>query len=72
MPNFDWQLIAALLAVAAAGWFLIRRGLRLLRTGKKSGPACGTCGSCASAQNAREPSSSAFVPIGSLVQQDEK
>ncbi len=72
MSHVDWQLIAALLAVAAAAGFLIRRGLKLLRAGRKSEAACGTCGSCPAAQNAHVPSPAAFVPLGSLAPPDEE
>ncbi len=72
MPKFDWQLIVALFAVGAAAWFLIRHSLRLLRGGKNSEPACGTCGSCAAAPNAPATPSAAFVPLESLVREDEK
>ena len=72
MPIFDWQLIVALLAVVAAAWFLIRRGLKLLRTGKKSDPSCGSCGSCAAAPNAPATPSDAFVPLEALVREEGK
>ena len=73
MPQFDWQLIAALLAVAAAAWFLIHRGWKLVRAGKKSEPACGSCGSCSAATNAPGPTQSGtFVPLDAFVHNDEK
>jgi hypothetical protein len=72
VPAFDWQLIVALAAVAGAAGFLIRRGLTLLRSGKKSKPACGSCGSCATAPSAPPTASTGFVPLESLVRDDQK
>ena len=68
MPNVDWQLIAALVAVLAAAGFLVRRGVMMLRSGTKSNPACGSCGSCATGSDATGKPSTAFVPLESLVQ----
>lgn len=71
MPNFDWQLIVVLLAVAGATAFIVRRGWKTFRRGaKKSG--CGSCGSCpapsatAAHSNAPSPLNTAFVPLESL------
>jgi hypothetical protein len=72
VPPFDWQLIVALAAVAGAGWFLVRRGLTLLRSGKNSKPACGSCGSCATAPGTPPTASTGFVPLESLVRDDQK
>jgi len=73
MPKFDWQLIAALLIVAAAVLFLIRHGLRLRQSGKKSEPACGSCGSCSAATNRPDAApATAFVPLQTLVRKDER
>jgi hypothetical protein len=66
MPNFDWQLIVALVAVAAAAMFLIRRALRLLQSGGKAGGACGTCGACPTAVKPSTDSSASFIPLESL------
>lgn len=71
MPTFDWQLIVALLALTGAVWFLVRRGLKLFRTGPKGGGACGSCGSCAASPPAAG-SPPAFVPLESLAVQNEK
>jgi hypothetical protein len=51
MPT-EWQSIVALLAVAGAAWFLVRRGLAIVRSGTKPGSACGSCGSCVSGKSA--------------------
>ncbi|MGE5194086.1 MAG: hypothetical protein ACM3U2_16445 [Deltaproteobacteria bacterium] len=73
MPTFDWQLSVALFAVAAAASFLIRRGLTMLRAGKKSAAACGSCGSCAATTNAPTARQSAsFVPLETLTRDKEK
>ena len=70
MPGFDWQLIVALAAVAGAAAFLVRRGVMLLRSGKKSKPACGSCGSCAATSNTAATSPAGFVPLETLVRKD--
>ena len=68
MPTtFDWQLVVAILAIAGAAGFLIRRGLRLVRAGKGAGGACGTCGSCPTESDGAVSRSTAFVPLESLV-----
>ena len=64
MPTFDWQLIVALLAVAAAASFLVRRALSLLQSGDKAGGACGSCGSCSTKTSAGSPTP--FIPLESL------
>jgi hypothetical protein len=66
MPNFDWQLIVALLAVAAAGLFLIRRALRLLQSSRESGRACGSCGACPTGSPSSAAAPSSFVPLETL------
>jgi hypothetical protein len=66
MPNFDWQLIVALLAVAAAAAFLVRRALSLLQSGGKAGGACGTCGACPSGTKSSTHASESFIPLESL------
>ena len=71
MPKFDWQLIVALLAVAGAGSFLIRRGLKLFRAGRKAGGACGSCGSCTAGPSAARGRPTAFVPLERLTPDDE-
>ena len=69
MPTFDWQLILALAAVIGAAAFLVVRGLRLVRGGKK--PACSSCGSCPTAPADQAASHSAgFVPLDSLVHKE--
>ncbi len=74
MPNLDWQLIVALLAVAAAAAFLIRRALRLLRSSRESGRACGSCGGCPTDSPSSAAAPSSFVPLESLTRRsdDEK
>ena len=72
MPKFDWQLILALFAVAAAGWFLVRRCLKAWRAAAKSDRTCGSCGSCATAENRSATASPTFVPLDALVPQDDK
>jgi hypothetical protein len=72
VPAFDWQLIVTLAAVAGAAAFLVCRGLTLLRSGKKSKPACGSCGSCATAPSAAATTSTGFVPLETLVRDDQK
>jgi hypothetical protein len=73
MPKFDWQLIVAMLAVAGAVLLLVRRGLRLLRSGTKSESACGSCGSCSAATNRPDAApATAFVPLQTLVREEEK
>jgi hypothetical protein len=52
----DWQTIATLVVLAAAGAFLVRRLLRIF-----SGGAKGSCGSCSS--NATGPKSKPLVPL---------
>jgi hypothetical protein len=66
MPNFDWQLVVALLAVAAAAAFLIRRALNLLQSGGKAGGACGTCGACPTALKSSTDASGSFIPLETL------
>lgn len=66
MPNFEWQLIIALLAVAAAAAFLIRRALRLFQSENKSGGACNSCGACPTAPHSSAHSSASFIPLESL------
>jgi len=65
MPTFDWQLIVALLAVAAAAAFLIRRTLRLFQAENKSGRACNSCAACPAAPNSSAHSSASFIPLES-------
>jgi hypothetical protein len=69
MPNLDWQLVVALLAIAGAAAFLIHRGLRLLRTGRRASGACGTCGSCPAEPKDNVGRPTAFVPLESLAVQ---
>jgi hypothetical protein len=66
MPNFDWQLIVALLAVAAAAAFLVRRALRLLQSGRQPGHACGSCGVCPTDSPSSAAAPSSFVPLETL------
>ena len=66
MPTLDWQLIVALLAVAAAAGFLIRRAVNLVRSGRKAEGACGTCGACPTSLDSSTGSSASFIPIESL------
>jgi hypothetical protein len=66
MPTFDWQLIVALLAVAAAASFLARRAVSLLQSGGKAGGVCGSCGSCSTALKSSTDSSTSFIPLESL------
>jgi len=69
VPTFDWQWILALAAVIGAAAFLVIRGLRLVRGGKK--PACGSCGSCpATPADQAASQSTGFVPLDSLVHKD--
>jgi len=67
MPHPDWQLIVALLAIAGAAWFLIRRGTKRLRNaGKASDGACGACDSCHGARNSGGDFATGFVLLESL------
>jgi hypothetical protein len=71
MPRSDWQLIGALLAVAGAAWFLIRRMFNALQAGKKMDSTCGSCASCptgASPAGAPQPT---FVRLETLTQDKE-
>jgi hypothetical protein len=43
----DWQLVIALLCVAVAAGFLIRRGVQLVRN-RSRGCGGGACGGCSS------------------------
>jgi hypothetical protein len=52
----DWQTIATLIALAAAGAFLVRRLFWFI-----SGRETGSCGSCSS--NATGPKSKTLVPL---------
>ena len=47
MPAWDWQLVAALVCVAVAAGFLIRRGIRLVKN-RSRGCGSGACGGCPS------------------------
>ena len=73
MANIDWQLIVALLAVAGAAWFLVRRGMALLQRGKKAGRGdCGSCGSCAAGPSAASGAPAQFVPLDSLMLKNDR
>ena len=51
----DWQLVIALVCVAIAAGFLIRRGVRLVRN-RSRGCGGGACGGCPSgASNSEKP-----------------
>ena len=58
----DWQLAIALLCVAFAAGFLVRRGVQLLRN-RSRGCGSGSCGGCPSGA---PRSGKAFVSLGSL------
>ncbi len=72
MPEFEWQQFVALVAVAGAAWFLVRRGWKLLRPDKSTGSACGSCGSCATGKNETGGPVTAFVSLESLAASDRK
>jgi hypothetical protein len=48
MPTFNWQLIIALVCVAAAVFSLVRRAFRLFFSTPSAGQTsgCGSCGGC--------------------------
>lgn len=58
----DWQLVIALVCVAVAAGFLIRRGVRLVRN-RSRGCGGGSCGGCPSGASSSEK---AIVTLGSL------
>lgn len=59
----DAQTVAALAIVAVAGAVLVRRGLRVMRSGK----GCGSgCGSCPGGKSQAKPEVNGFVPLDDL------
>jgi hypothetical protein len=67
---FDWQTIAVALIVAAAFFYVARRGLarlRSFRAGAKAGGVCETgCGKCGGEVDSGTKSAKILVQIGRL------
>ena len=69
MPIFDWQFIVVIVALAAAAWYVVCRGLGTFRSRRqKAGKAeaCGSCGACGSGETPSGGLTSGFVPLEDL------
>ena len=73
MPEFDWQLIVVILALAGAASYVVRRGMKTFRSRRQSAAGAGSCGSCGSCSSSAKPSGNSttgFVPLEDLTSND--